>query len=102
MQFPGFNTYLWDSNSETEFNGTNQTISAFPVNFNTTLGLGHLFLNNPGTKEVSSDMLVRGNLFVSNSAFLLNQSGVNNFQVRGNFENLNSGVINEGKIIIGQ
>lgn len=98
---PGFNLYNVDVNSTFEFDGSTQTISLLPVNFNTSLGYGNVVTNNIGTKTVASNLIIRGNLNIFGSSLLNNQAGVNNLRVYGNILNQSSGLQNEGFIYIG-
>ncbi|MDC1068997.1 hypothetical protein OAQ99_07550 [Candidatus Kapabacteria bacterium] len=97
----GFAQYLIDVNSYVVFNGTEQTISLLPANFNTSLGYGNLLTTNLGTKLVDSDLIVRGSLFIEGSSVFENSVNVNRLHIYNNIVNLNSGLNNYGKIILG-
>ena len=101
VSLPGFSQYLVAPNSTFEFNGSTQTISLLPLNFNTTLGYGNVIVNNLGTKIVASNLNIRGNLTIIGSAMFNNQAGVNDLRVLGNIYNHSSGFQNEGFIYIG-
>lgn len=101
ISIPGFSQYSIDPNSTFEFNGSTQTISLLPLNFNTTLGYGNVLVNNIGTKTVASNLNIRGNLTIIGSAMFSNQSAVNDLRVLGNIYNRSSGFQNEGFIYIG-
>lgn len=101
ISLPGFSQYLVAQNSTFEFNGSTQTISLLPLNFNTTLGYGNVIVNNLGTKTVASNLNIRGNLTIIGSAMFNNQAGVDNLRVMGNILNRSSGFQNEGFIYIG-
>lgn len=98
---PDFSTYNIDANSTFEFNGSTQTISLLPLNFNQSLGFGNVVANNIGTKTVASNLNIRGNLSIIGSAMFNNQAGVDNLRVFGSIYNLSSGFQNEGFIYIG-
>ena len=102
VSIPSFQEYSIDSQSEVEFDGSTQTLSNFPPNFNTSLGYGFVYLSNAGTKTVATNMRIRNNLYIYNSAYFLNQAGVNDLQVNGSVINDNSSLENQGVIKIGQ
>jgi len=101
IAIPGFSTYSIAMNSTFEFDGSTQTISLLPLNFNTSLGFGNVVVNNIGTKTIASNLNIRGDLSIIGSAYLNNQAGVDNLRVYGNIFNLSSGLQNDGFIYIG-
>ena len=101
ISIPDFNFYDIDANSTFEFDGSTQTISLLPLNFNTSLGFGNLVTNNIGTKTVASNLNIRGNLSILGSSLLNNQVGVYNLRVYGNIYNVSSGLNNDGFIYVG-
>lgn len=97
----GFDNYFVDENSYIVFNGTDQTVSLFPTNFDTVSGYGNLIARGTGTKLVNSNMQIRGNLYIQESAYFENAANVTNLLILQNVINENSGMINYGRILLG-
>jgi hypothetical protein len=98
---PTFGDYQWNIDSETEFDGSTQTVSNLPGNFPSS-GYGYLILNNAGTKTADAAMIVRKDMLILGGAYFLTGVGVDQVQVYGNINSKNSGLVNKGKVTIGQ
>jgi hypothetical protein len=97
-----YSSYSIDVSSYIEFNGgsaaPHQEITAAP---NGGTGYGNVIVNQNGTKFIDNPVLIRGDLYISNTATLLNNAGVNSLEVYGNVVN-SATIDNDGVIIIGQ
>lgn len=97
----GFNSYLLDDGSIAEFNGSNQTISTFPANFNIVDGYGNVWIRNSGVALVDAPILVRQNL-VSYLGSAINNTGVmSSITIYEKFDN-NGTLTNSSAIYIGE
>jgi len=90
-----YSTYTIDTESTFNFYGSNQTISSLPIVVPD--GFGNVTLQNAGNKIVAIPLLIRGNLFISNDATLINEIGVNALTVHKNI--INSATVNNSGII---
>jgi hypothetical protein len=94
-----YNTYTIDEFSIFNFYGSDQIISALPANL--LNGFGEVTLQNTGIKSVEAPLLIRGNLYISDDATLLNDVGIDALSVRKSI--INSATVNNyGIIEIGQ
>lgn len=92
----GYNSYIFDENSYTEFFGTNQTISNFPTNLSRNIGLGNVIVSESGEKKVSDTFKVRGSIWINNNSTLfIDEPKL--LQVHKNI--INSSIINNSGII---
>ncbi len=91
--------YTVADSSTVEFYGDSQIISDLPLLI--INGLGNVVLTDAGNKIVDSALLVRGNMYIRNSAQFRNDCPACQLQVYGNIIN-NASLNNEGLIEIGQ
>lgn len=97
--FSGYRVYNLNLNSSLEFYGDNQYVSTLPAGL--TSGLGSVTVTDIGTKYVDTPLLIRKNLFVQNSAKLINKVGVNSLQVNGSVTITSSNMENQGLFNVG-
>ncbi len=100
-----YQSYNINATNIVNFNGTNQTVSALPVNLTqdfvtSTGGLGTVWLSGSGTKVVNQPLLIRGNLVTFVGITLQNNVGVDALSVRGSVIN-SATIFNEGVIEVG-
>ncbi len=97
----GFTSYQLDQNSIIEFDGTNQTISNVPANFDNVIGFGNVWVRNSGIAQVSDPTLIRGELY-NYAGAQINNSGINaSLTVYECFTNFGA-VTNSAAIYIGE
>ncbi len=91
----GYAAYNLELGSVVEFYGDNQVISNLPANL--TNGLATVWVNLSGTKFVTSSLLIRGDLYIQNSATLQNDPTVDALQINGDV--YNAALINNDGVI---
>jgi hypothetical protein len=91
----GYASYNLELGSVIEFYGNNQVISNLPANL--TNGLATVWVNLSGTKFVTSSLLIRGDLYIQNSATLQNDPTVDALQINGDV--YNAALINNDGVI---
>lgn len=77
----GFSTHVIGSSSTIEYNGSNQTISQL----NSSENYGNLIISGTGTKQITANITIDGDLSINSSVFNLNGYTANRNTSGGNF-----------------